>query len=291
MNPEISVVIASLNACDTISQCLRSLEDQVTSRSFEVIVVDSSTDGTVELIRDAFPHVQLHHFSDRKFPGDARNIGIAVAKGKIVAFIDADCRADNNWIEMTAQAHESPWLAIGGAIANASPEGYVGWAAYFCEFSRWMPQGQARWLDDMPTANLSYKRQVFDRYGGFIEGTYCSDTEFHWRIGRDGHRVRFEPSILVSHHCIDNLRRFLIHEYRHGRSFGRVHIRGQDLSGWSRAIKVAGAPLCPLRMLTTITGNNLKNRIYLAQYLAALPLMMVGVLCWSAGQVVSYATD
>jgi glycosyltransferase involved in cell wall biosynthesis len=287
--PRLSVIIATYNAQNTIAACLESLSRQATEHMFETIVVDSSTDDTAELVSRQFPGVRLYRFSERKHCGDARNWGVRVARGKIVAFTDADCTVDSHWVENVVKAHEAPDLAIGGAIANADPESYVGWAAYFCEFSRWMPGARPAWLGDMAGANVSYKRDIFDRYGRFLEGTYCSDTEFHWRISQDGHRLRFVPSILVAHRCIGDIKPFLRHEYEHGRSFGRVRVRGRHFSRGRRVAYVLGAPLLPWKILGGIALNNLRNRVYVRHFVASLPLLAVGVLCWSAGEVVAYA--
>ena len=289
IDPKISVIIASYNSKKFICDCLKSLEKQVTSRSYEILLIDSSTDGTDDLVSKTFPHVKVYHFSERKFPGDARNIGISIAKGRIIAFIDADCRAEGNWIEMIAEAHELPHPVCGGAIANANPDSYVGWAAYFTEFSHWMPGTPHKWLDDIPTANLTYKREVFDKYGYYLEGTYCSDTDFHWRIGRNGHRLRFVPSILVSHHNIDNLKHFLQHSFHHGQSFARVRIWGQNFSRWKRIIYVVCGLFIPLRIFFKVAFNNMKNRVYLFHFITSLPLLVLGIVCWSMGEVVGYA--
>ena len=291
MKPEVSVIVVAYNARPLIGDCLRSLQSQVTSRTFEILVVDSSTDGTGDFVTEMFPNTRLVRSSERKFPGDARNVGIAATDGPIVAFLDADCRAENDWVERIAQAHAAPYPVIGGSIANADPKSCVGWAAYFCEYSHWMPGQEPGWLDDMPTASLSYKREVLEKYGGFIEGTYCSDTELHWRLGRDGHRLRFDSSIRASHQSISDMGRYLRHEYQHGRAFGRIHTRGKNLSRCSRAIKVIGAPLCPLRMLATITRDTIRSRIYVRQFIGTLPLVTLGVISWSVGQVTSYARD
>src|SRR4030042_1375942 len=288
IDPEISVIIAPYNSKKFICNCLKSLEKQDTSRSYELLVIDSSTDGTGDLVSKTFPHVKVYHFSERKFPGDARNIGISISKGRIIAFIDADCHAEGNWIEMIAEAHESLYPVCGGAIANANPDSYVGVAAYFTEFSRWMPGSPHKWLDDMPAANLTYKREVFDKYGNYREGTYCSDTDFHWRIGKEISCLRFEPSLLVAHYNIDKLRPFLSHEFYHGRDFGRVRIQGQNFSRWKRTVYVICAPLIPIRVFLKIAYNNLKNRIYFPWFIAALPLLVLGLICWSIGEVVSY---
>ena len=288
--PQLSVIIASFNAEKTIAACLESLENQTTDRSFEIIVVDSSTDSTAELVEKRFPQVRLCRFPERRFCGGARNWGISVARGEIIAFIDADCQAEQNWVEEILKAHESPHPAIGGAIANANPESYIGWAAYFCEFSHWMPGTQPRWLDDIAGANMSYKKEIFDKYGSFIEGTYCSDTDFHWRIGQDAHRLRFVPSILVSHYNIDDLEEFLKHEFYHGRCFAQVRIQGQNFSRWKRLVYVTFLPLIPLRIFLKVAFNSIRNRIYFHQFLKASPLVVLGLIWWSMGEAVGYAT-
>ena len=112
-NPPLSVVIASYNSSKTIESCLKSLEKQTTQEPFEVIVVDSSIDGTGEMVEKKFPYVKVLRFRERKFPGDARNIGIAEANGKIIAFIDADCKAEEHWAEEIIKAHQAAGPAFG----------------------------------------------------------------------------------------------------------------------------------------------------------------------------------
>jgi len=288
-SPKLSVIVASYESAKTIEACLESLRKQRTGRAFEVIAVDSGADGAALLIERRFPEVRLCSFSERKFCGAARNWAMGIARGEIVAFVDADCVARPDWVENLLEAHETPAPVIGGAIANGNPESLVGWAAYFCEFSRWMPGTPPQWLDDIAGANISYKRELFDRYGPFIEGTYCSDTEYHWRLGRDGIRLRFEPRSVVAHRNIERLGQFLVHEFDHGRSFGRVHQSVKGFSFWTRAAKAAGVPLGILRKLATITTNIMRNRTYLPQFVAALPLLILGVVFWCVGQGAGYA--
>jgi glycosyltransferase involved in cell wall biosynthesis len=287
--PEISVIITSYNAKQTIEATFKSLEEQETSRRFEIILVDSSTDGTADLIAKKYPHVKVCRFSERKYCGDARNIGVSVAKGKIVAFTDADCRVDRNWIEAIAEAHESPYLVIGGAIANANPKSYIGWAAYFTEFSHWMPGTQHIEMDDVAGANMSYKKEVFDYYGAFIGDTYGSDTDFHWRIGKDGRRLLFVSTILVSHHNIENLKAFLRHEILHGQSFARVRVQNQGFQKCKRLAYLVLTLLIPIRIFSKICRNIVENQAYAHQFLKTSPFVVLGVICWSFGEAMGYA--
>jgi glycosyltransferase involved in cell wall biosynthesis len=286
----LSVVIASYNPGETIGLTLRSLERQTVHGCFEVIVVDSSTDDRAEGIARRFPSVRVFRFQERKLPGDARNFGISKAKGNIIALLDADCEAAEDWVEKIIEAHQSPWPVIGGAIANGTRGGGVTWASYFCEFSQWMPRTARQWMEDVAGANISYKKDVFEKYGVFIEGTYCSDTEFHWRVMKDGIRILFDPSLLVTHHSIDTLSRFLRHEKFHGKCFARVRSKAFRFSFLKRFSYVMLSPFLPVRLFWKICVLNRKNRIYWYSFLKSVPLLILGISSWSLGEVVGYFT-
>jgi glycosyltransferase involved in cell wall biosynthesis len=95
---KLSFIIPAYNEERYILDCLRSIYSHGDLPPFEVIVVDNgSTDRTVELVRNTFPTaiVVLEH--DQKGPAAARNAGAKVARGKLFAFIDADCRLPASW--------------------------------------------------------------------------------------------------------------------------------------------------------------------------------------------------
>ena len=286
--PQLSVVIASYNAEKTIATCLESLRNQKTDKKFEIIIVDSSTDDTAILVEKRFPAVRLHRFSERKFCGDARNWGVSVATGEIIAFIDADCVASNDWVDKILTAHQSSHLVIGGAIANGNPDSIVGWAAYFCEFSRWIPNTPSAWMADIAGANMSYKRKVFSDLGKFIERTYSSDTDFHWKLEKFGHHPQFVTSIQVFHHNIDTFLKFILHEFDHGKSFAQVRVSGKKFSKLRRLIYATFFFLIPLKLLLEIGFRNFKNRIYGIHFLKSLPLLIPGLISWSFGECVGY---
>ena len=286
--PQISVIVTSFNASRTIQKCMSSLEAQVTEHRFDVTLVDSSSDGTADLVEQMFPTVQVLRFKERKFCGSARNIGIAQATGRIIAFIDADCIAARDWIDRIALAHDGLDAAVAGTVANARPAGVVGWAAYFTEFSQWTPGTPGRLMIDAPGANMSYKKELFERLGGLIEGTYCSDTEFHWRMRRAGHQIRFCSDIIVSHQSIDRLGRFLTHEFHHGCCFARVRVASQAMRPGRRLLMVVLWPLIAVILFLRIVKRNLANRVYLAKFLLAGPLVAAGVIMWSCGEALGH---
>jgi glycosyltransferase involved in cell wall biosynthesis len=88
----ISVVIPTFNRAGDIGRCLDSLITQ-TYGDFEVLVVDDgSTDGTVEVVRRYEDRLNLTYHWQENFggPARARNLGVGLARGDYVAFLDSD---------------------------------------------------------------------------------------------------------------------------------------------------------------------------------------------------------
>jgi glycosyltransferase involved in cell wall biosynthesis len=286
--PQLSVVIASYNSRKTIGACLESLRNQKTQRPFEVIVVDSSSDGTADLIAAQFPEVHLVRFASRRYPGTARNAGIEVAAAPIVAFTDADCVAREDYVEALLEAHRDLAPAIGGAIANLEPANAVSWAAYLCEFSEWMPWAQPSFVANLATANASYRAWVFEKYGPFLEGTYGSDTDFNSRLMGHGHRLLWSPAIHVSHRSIGRLGSYLRHELAHGTDCCRMRIRALHFSllrRWTYALLI---PLIFLKLFARVAFRVVRSRKYLGRFLQVSPLVAFGLAFWCCGEFAAF---
>lgn len=86
-----SIIIPSFNPGELIFQTLRSC-CMIHDVALEIIVVDDgSTDGTPEMIERKFPKVRLHRLARNSGSGSvARNVGLSLAKGRYIKFIDHD---------------------------------------------------------------------------------------------------------------------------------------------------------------------------------------------------------
>jgi glycosyltransferase involved in cell wall biosynthesis len=91
-NPIVSVIIPTYNRAHLIVRAIRSVLNQ-TYQDFEIIVIDDgSTDNTEEIIR-GFKDKKVKYikkYKENKGSSIARNIGIKVARGKYIAFLDSD---------------------------------------------------------------------------------------------------------------------------------------------------------------------------------------------------------
>jgi len=287
--PAVSVIVPSYNAAATIERCLRALEAQTAASEGEVVVVDSSSDGTAEIVARRFPWVRLIACPTRRFPGDARNLGIGRARADLLAFTDADCIAERHWLETIIMAHRvrrDP--LIGGAIENGNPESRVGWAAYLLELSQWMPSRRGGRMAEIPTGCLSLKRWAYERYGPFVEGTYSSDTAFQWRLVRDGHEPLFDPAIRVAHVNIDRAGELARRKLRHGRDFARLRARAAEFSVARRVAFTALAPALPPLLWARIARRVARDRELRGRLARSTPALLLGLCAWSAGEALGY---
>ncbi|MDO8873176.1 MAG: glycosyltransferase [Methanoregula sp.] len=103
----ISVIIPTFNEEENIAQCLVSLSHQNIPRTdYEIIVVDGgSKDATCEIAKKYADQVFAQ---TSKKVGGARNDGVKMAKGDIVATTDADCILPPHWIKTLAEDFKDP---------------------------------------------------------------------------------------------------------------------------------------------------------------------------------------
>ena len=116
----ISVITPSYNRASELEHLLKSLSAQsIDHNVFELIISDDgSTDGTKEYIKSIQNEFQfsLSCVSQKNLgPGSARNNGVKNSKGELIVFIDSDCEAASNWLEVIFNAYKNnDFDAFGG---------------------------------------------------------------------------------------------------------------------------------------------------------------------------------
>jgi len=100
--PTISVVIPVYNEEDRIFDCLQAITHQ-TVKPLEIIVIDNNSYDQTAIIARRFRNVRVVRESAQGLTM-ARNKGFSVAKGDILARIDADTIVSETWVEQVQQA-------------------------------------------------------------------------------------------------------------------------------------------------------------------------------------------
>jgi GT2 family glycosyltransferase len=283
--PSLSVIVAAYRPGRLLSNCLNSLRAQQTVAPFEVIVVASGDDDTALTIRDEYPGVRLLQSPRRMYCGEARNRGIELARGPILAFLDADCTVSPDWVESVLDAHRGAHQLVGGVIHNGSPHDALSWAYYFCEFNLWLPGNFKREIDEIAGCCLSMKREAFESHGPFLEGTYCSDTAFQWKLSRTRNRVLSSPRILVFHSASYQPRDFLRHIVEHRRCFARVCLREGRISKGFACLWLLSGPFLPLLLVAAISWRVVRAGGLLAPFLRSLHWVLAGLVARALGEM------
>jgi glycosyltransferase involved in cell wall biosynthesis len=192
----VSVIIACRDSAATLPATLQAMTEQETEHPYEVIVVDDGSVDRSPAIAERFaPKVRLER-QTRNGPGPARNAGVRVARGEIIAFTDADCEPQPGWLAAGVEALAEADL-VQGAVEPPpdTPRG---------------PFDRTLWIDHetglYETANLFMRRDLFERLGGFevwldpeIGKALAEDVWLGWRARRAGARTAFCERARVRH--------------------------------------------------------------------------------------------
>jgi glycosyltransferase involved in cell wall biosynthesis len=203
---KISVIIPHLNQEAFLSECLHSIM-QGDRPADEIIVADN---GSIVLPSETcgrFPNVILL-VEPTPGPGPARNTGVLASTGDIVAFIDADCRADRGWLTAVAARMKTSKSGILGGdvrIGPASPEKLTMLEAYESIYSFRMDL-YIKQKGFSGTGNLAVRRNVLNSVGQFAGIDVAEDKEWGNRALRLGHATEFVPEMLVFHPARRNFR-------------------------------------------------------------------------------------
>ena len=122
---KFSVIIPTFNGGELLRANLASVSRlSFPKDDFEVIVVDNnSTDNSGEII-ESFPFIKVEE-RERQGSYAARNAGLKVASGEIIAFTDSDCEVDPGWLDaLWEAARQNPRAGcIAGEILDVDEGG------------------------------------------------------------------------------------------------------------------------------------------------------------------------
>lgn len=192
-----TVIVPCRNGANTVAAAVRSALAQ-TEPPDEVIVVDDlSDDGTAGIAAAAGARVIRNE--TRRNAGGSRNAGITVAKGDLLAFLDADAVAAPDWLERSRKVLErdDSIAAVGGRIVNGRLSRY-GKLDYYMNHSEWIGGRVPREKTNVPTMAIVYRRSAIDGLR-FPESNSGEDTAFALAVRARGGRLWFDPQIAVTH--------------------------------------------------------------------------------------------
>ena len=224
---DVSVVVPCHAAARTVAPLLLALQAQeLEPERYEVIVVDPAADGTRRILEQVAagwrepPELRVVTGPLRDGPAAKRNLGAGLARGRVLAFTDADCVPEPEWLSEGLAAVERGADLVQGAVMP--PAGFA-----HHPLSHRIDVTTDVGLHE--TSNMFYERALFERLGGFTTryfrrfgAPFGEDVELGWRARRAGASYAFEPRAVVRHPVgAPSLRRHL-HEQWLARAFPQL---------------------------------------------------------------------
>ena len=212
MYPTFSVVINTLNRASELQKTLESFKWLKYPGEFEIIVVNGpSSDHTEDIIASWLPLIRVGKCEVANL-SVSRNIGICMAQGDIVAFIDDDAIPEPEWLTQLSEVYKDPIVGgAGGLVYNHT--GYE-FQSKYCVVDRF---GNADTSQIQPTphlsfpksyrfphllgCNASFRRAALLEINGFDEEFeyFLDETDVCLRIVDEGYLIAQLPCAYVHH--------------------------------------------------------------------------------------------
>lgn len=281
--PLVSVIIPSVNGLPVLAECVESFVNQDGGIRPQIVVLECCGEPARAVLRSRFPEVEVIPVEGRPSIPALRSLGIARARGRMVAFTEDHCIAHPQWSQRVLQAYQCGYSAIGGPVENGSVERLVDWAVFFCEYARFMgpvPRGVAA---EIPGNNSAYDRRVFEQLAPELQAEVW-ESFLHARMRELGVVFYSDPEMVVDHKKYFGFGYFLSQRYHYSRSFAGMRLRGAPW--WKRLTYACASLLLPGLLLGRITATIVRKRRHWTKFMLSLPILCLFLVSWAVGEAV-----
>lgn len=274
MNSFSVVLATTAGRSETLKKCLESVfTNDYPQELFEVVVVDSGIDdkglSVIEDFKKKYHNLKFYSPGwGNVGPAKARNLGIKKAKNEIVAFTDDDCVVPKDWLRKFNEGYEGygEIAGVGGYLEAPAEVLSTNIFAQYEKFHEWSTYNiqnhefVSKKRDEAPfeTNNISYKREVLERVGGFDEDYSLvnsgEDGDLKERVLKLGQPLLFVP-LKVTHLQDYDFKRFFRQQMDRGGGI-LVYKRKHGIRIESRAELVLKTLLSPPVFLRYLVNDN-----------------------------------
>jgi cellulose synthase/poly-beta-1,6-N-acetylglucosamine synthase-like glycosyltransferase len=197
--PTISVIIPVFNDPEALDACLNGIKNLAwPTEGLEVVIIDNDSKPPISISPQVYPSARVVHCSK---PGSyaARNAGAREARGEVLAFIDADCIPDRDWLATSVKSLEISGdnAIIGGDVLFMPPAHPTTVTKYQLAVG-FQQEKNITEKKFSATANLVVTRDAFQRIGEFEERLLSGgDREWCWRAFDLGYNLQYCKDSIV----------------------------------------------------------------------------------------------
>ncbi len=285
----VSVVIASPREPALALACLRSVLPQARALGAPVVLARTGDAGAVVAsLGEGGAPVAVTIVPVDAAPGaslpQVRGAGLAAVRTPYAALVEDHCVAAPGWLDaLVASAAGTSTDVVGGRMGNAERSRAVDWAAYFAEYGFFMGTTTGDAAPLATGANVLYGPRALPLAARWASDGLWEDV-IHARLAASGCDLTVTPAAVMLQNQRYAVGPFCLDRYRHGFAFARVRLREHDGSGrWLRALT---APLLPVLLAWRLRANVMPDER--AEFRRALPLTLLFLSAWSAGEMMGY---
>jgi glycosyltransferase involved in cell wall biosynthesis len=287
MSAELSVVVPSVNGLGDLIGCLEALEAQSPEVEIEAIVVDRLGTAVQQVVASRFPHARIISVPQGTTIPRMRELAFDAATADAVAVIEDHVIVPDGWARALLDARRETGAVVGGSIDNAARTSITDWAAFLCEYSHCITPLPSGPTNSVPGNNVIYDRALLRRYRDTIAAGKW-ENHLHDALHRDGVPLVLRPEISVGHKKHYSVWEYLSQRFLYARSYAGERVKGMPLAK-RLSYGAAAFALPPLLMYRTV-ARVLAKRRYRPQLLASIPLLVLFIASWTAGEIVGYWT-
>jgi GT2 family glycosyltransferase len=225
----ISVIILSYNVEKLLKKAIQAVYDTYEENGLQIIVVDNaSSDGSVKMVRENFPKVDLVTSDTNTGFAAGNNLARKITKGDVVLFLNPDTEVKGEAIEKCLGILTSR-SELGAVTCKVMlPNGKVDYSCHrglptvwntFCFWTKlskifskspifagyeatYLDTNKSHFIDCISGTFLMIKRKVLDKINWWDEDYWWNgeDIEMCYRIKKEGYRIWYEPSEIIMHY-------------------------------------------------------------------------------------------
>lgn len=280
--PQLTVVIPSVNGWSDLDGCLSALELVQATVRLEVLVPERCGAVVRGSAAEKYPWATIIPVSPETTIPEMRAMAFDRASAASVAVIEDHVIVPPEWGSDLLRARDSAQV-IGGGVVNLATERLVDWAAFLCEYSHMLPPlptGEHPWITGN---NTVYARELLERHR---VATHAGrwENHLHEAIRANGIPLMFRPDIVAGHKKHYSIGEYFSQRYLYARSHAGA--RASE-GGIARRVGFAlGSLALPPVLLWRTVSRSFQKEVPKSLVWRCMPLTVIFVLAWGLGDIV-----
>jgi hypothetical protein len=279
----MAVILASIDAAGTLRGSLERWCHEIDGHG-EVLVVDSSRDGTADEIAACFPQVRVLRRAPGRLAPELWRDGLEATDAPLVALSTTRMIPASGWRQAMLETLEATGAAVvGGPIEPPGPSDrdHVTMAVYLLRYINYLPPLIDAKRIEPPGDNAVYVRDRLDGLESLWEGGFW-EVEIHRALRARGEALVMARDGAVVHSGEGRFFSLLEQRYAHARHYGAN--RARRFGTADRLVRIALSPLVPSVLLGRIVAALPARGQSLRRWMPALPCLLPLLAAWTLGE-------